>query len=607
MTLPQMLAAHAQRYGRGKIALREKEYGIWQEVTWEDYARHVRNVCLGLEALGLQRAETLAIVCGNRPAWLYTELGAQALGAIPVGVYVDSLSDHVRYILEHSEARIVVVEDQEQADKVLGVRTHLPRLERIVVDDTRGLEDYREPLLISLEEVERLGREADSRNREHYNALLARGTPDDVALLAYTSGTTAAPKAAMISHRNLLAMAAGVTQVDCVFDTDDIVSFLPFSWVGEQLLSVAIALHAGATVNFPEEPATLREDIREIGPHVMIAPPRFWEAMCSEYQVKIADAGRLKGGAARVALDIGMRVAERRLRRQPVGPGLRLLAGLAHLLTFRALLDRLGLSQVRFAYTGGAALGPELFRFFRAIGLNLKQVYGQTESGGISVLHPDGDVRPETVGKPIPGTQIRISEAGEILISSSAVFLGYHKNPEATAQALADGWLHTGDAGLIEEDGHLVVIDRLKDVLRLADGSKFSPALIENKLKFSPYVREAVVVGEDRPFVVVLIQIDMGTVGNWAEANRVPFTTFKDLSGKPEVFALIGREVARVNEDLPKAAQIHAFALFDKELDPDDDELTRTNKVRRSTILGKYCDMIDGLYVSKAPAAGGAR
>ena len=602
MTLPQLLAAHARRYGRRKVALREKEYGIWQEVSWEAYAAHVRVVGLGLEALGLQRGETLAIVCGNRPAWLYTELGAQALGAIPVGVYVDGLPDQVRYVVEHSEARIAVVEDQEQADKVLSVRAHLPRLRRIVVDDMRGLEDYREPLLISLGEVERLGREADARDPGHYDTVLAGGTPDDVALLAYTSGTTGAPKAAMLTHRNLMAMAAGVTQVDHVLDTDDLVSFLPFSWVGEQLVSVAIALHAGATVSFPEEPATVREDLREIGPHVIIAPPRFWEAMCSEYQVKIADAGRLKGAAARVALGIGMRVAERRLRRQPVGPGLRLLAGLAHLLTFRALLDRLGLSRVRCAYTGGAALGPELFRFFRAIGLNLKQVYGQTESGGISVLHPDDDVRPETVGKPTAGTRIRISEAGEILVSSATVFLGYYKNPEATARALEDGWLHTGDAGQVEEDGHLVVIDRLKDVLRLADGSRFSPALIENKLKFSAYVREAVVVGEGRPFVVALIQIDMGVVGNWAESKRVPFTTFKDLAGKPEVFALIGREVARVNEDLPRAAQIHAFALFDKELDADDDELTRTNKVRRSVILGKYRDMIDGLYASQATA-----
>jgi long-chain acyl-CoA synthetase len=607
MTLPQMLAAHARRYGRARVALREKQYGIWQEVTWEDYAAHVRHVCLGLEALGLRRADTIAIVCGNRPAWLYTELGAQALGAIPVGAYVDSLSEQLRYVLEHSEARIVMVEDQEQADKVLAARAGLPRLARIVVNDPRGLEDYREPLLISLEEVERLGGEAGSRDERHYDALLELGTLDDIALLAYTSGTTGAPKAAMISHRNLITVATGVTQVDGVFDTDDIVSFLPFSWVGEQLLSVAIALHAGATVNFPEEPATVRDDLREIGPELMIAPPRFWETMCSEYQVKIADAGRLKGAAARWALMVGLRAAERRLERRPVGPGLSLLARLAYVLVFRALLDRLGLSRVRFAYTGGASLGPELFRFFRAIGLNLKQVYGQTESGAISVLHLDGDVRPETVGKPTPGTRMRISEAGEILLASSTVFRGYYKNPEATAQALDDGWLRTGDAGVIDEHGHLMVIDRLSDVLRLADGSRFSATLIENKLKFSPYVREAVVVGEDRPFVVALVQIDMRTVGSWAEARRVPFTTFKDLSGKPEVVALIGREVARVNEDLPGAARIHAFTLFDKELDADDDELTRTNKVRRPTILRKYRDMIDGLYVSEAPSAGSAR
>jgi long-chain acyl-CoA synthetase len=322
--------------------------------------------------------------------------------------------------------------------------------------------------------------------------------------------------------------------------------------------------------------------------------------MCSEYQVKIGDAGRVKAAAARAALAVGMRLAERRLKRQRVGPGLRLAGSLAYLLTFRALLDRLGLSRVRCAYTGGAALGPELFRFFRAIGLNLKQVYGQTESGGISVLHPDDDVRPETVGKPTAGTAIKISETGEILISSPSVFLGYYKNPEATAQALDGGWLHTGDAGVVEDDGHLVMIDRMRDVLRLADGARFSPALIENKLKFSPHVREAVVVGEGRPFVVALIQIDMGVVGSWAESSRVPFTTFKDLSGKPEVFALIGREVARVNDDLPRSARIHAFALFDKELDADDDELTRTNKVRRSTILGKYRDLIDGLYASAA-------
>src|SRR5712664_3705532 len=597
-TFPGRLVERARRHG-AQIALREKKYGIWQEVTWREYAAHVRAVALGLERLGLLPGDTIAVISGNRPAWLYVELAAQSIGATPLGISVDALPEQVCRVLDHSEARVVLAEDQEQADKVLGVRDGLPRLERIVVDDTRGLETYRDPMLVSLEHVETQGREIDEAEKGRYESLLAQRGPDDVALLSYTSGTTGTAKAAMISHRNLLAMAAGVTEVDPIREGDEIVSFLPFAWVGEQLISVAMALDVGATVNFPEVPETARDDLREIGPHVMIAPPRFWEAMCSEYQVKIADAGWLKGAAARVALDIGMRVAERRIRRQPVGLALRLLAALAHLLTFRALRDRLGLSQVRYAYTGVAALGPELFRFFRAIGLNLKQMYGQTESGGICVLHLDDDVRPETVGKPTPGTRIRISEAGEILVSSPSVFLGYYKNPEATAQALDDGWLRTGDAGLMEEDGHLVVIDRLKDVLRLADGSRFSAALIENKLKFSPYVREAVVVGEERPFVVALIQIDMSTVGDWAESSRVPFTTFKDLSGKPEVFALIGREVARVNEDVPGAARIHAFALFDKELDADDDELTRTNKVRRSTILGKYRDMIDGLYVSE--------
>jgi long-chain acyl-CoA synthetase len=401
----------------------------------------------------------------------------------------------------------------------------------------------------------------------------------------------------MISHRNLLAMAVGATQVDPAYDTDEIVSFLPFAWVGEQLLSVAIALYAGATVNFPEKPETMRDDLREIGPHLMLAPPRVWEAMCSEYQVKIADAGFLKRTAARLALAIGYQVAERELNQRPIGMGWRLLERLAYLLAFRSLQDKFGIARVRYAYTGGAPLGPEIFKFFRAIGLNLKQVYGQTETAGICILHADGEVRAETVGKPTPGTEIRLSDTGEILIRAESVFLGYYKNPEATARALEDGWLHTGDAGLLDEEGHLVMIDRLNDVLPLADGSRFSPAFIENKLKFSPYVREAVVIGEDRPYIVALIQIDMGNVGSWAEAHRLPFTTFKDLSHKPEVYQLIAAEVARVNQDLPKVAQIRRFALFAKELDADDEELTRTQKVRRAMVSMKYKEMIEALYI----------
>ena len=600
-TFPGRLVERARQRGEG-IALREKKYGIWQEVTWREYAAHVRAVALGLDGLGLRPGDTIAVISGNRPAWLYVELAAQSIGAVPLGLYVDALPEQVSRVLEHSEARVVLVEDQEQADKVLGVRDALPRLERIVVDDTRGLETYREPMIVSLERVETEGREIDGREPGRYEAMLAQRRPDDVALLSYTSGTTGLAKAAMISHRNLLAMAAGVTEVDPMREGDEVVSFLPFAWVGEQLVSVAMALHVGGTVNFPEEPETARDDLREIGPHVMVAPPRFWEAMCSEYQVKIADSGFMKRLATRAALALGARAAAREGDRVRPGVGARAQRALARLLAFRTLLDKLGLSRVRRAYTGGAPLGPEIFAFFRTIGLNLKQVYGQTETAGICVVHPDGDVRAGTVGKPTPGTRVRISESGEILVAGESVFLGYYKNPEATARALDDGWLRTGDAGLLEPDGHLVMIDRVTDVLRMADGSRFSPALIENKLKFSPFVREAVVVGEERPYVVALIQIDMGNVGSWAETHRLPFTTFKDLSGKPEVAALIAEAVARVNQGVPEAARIREFALFDKELDADDGELTRTQKVRRSTILTKYRDMIERLYAA-APAA----
>jgi len=606
-TFPERLVERARRRG-DEIALREKKYGIWQEVTWREYAAHVRAVALGLEHLGLRAGDTVAVISGNRPAWLYVELAAQSLGAIPLGVFVDALPDQVRRVLEHSEARVVLAEDQEQADKVLGVRDALPRLEWIVVDDVRGLETYREPTLVSLERVETQGRAVDEGDRGRYESLLAQRRPDDVALLSYTSGTTGTAKAAMISHRNLLAMAAGVTEVDPMREGNEIVSFLPFAWVGEQLVSVAMALHVGATVNFPEEPETARDDLREIGPHVMIAPPRFWEAMCSEYQVKIGDSGLVKRLATRAALALGERAATSERDHSRPRVLARVQRALARSLAFRTLLDKLGLSRVQRAYTGGAPLGPEIFAFFRTIGLNLKQVYGQTETSGICVVHPDGDVRAGTVGMPTPGTRVRISESGEILVAGESVFLGYYNNPEATARALEDGWLRTGDAGLLDEHGHLVMIDRVTDVLKMADGSRFSPALIENKLKFSPFVREAVVVGEERPFAVALIQIDIGNVGNWAEARRLPFTTFKDLSGKPEVAVLIGEAVARVNQDLPSAARIREFALFDKELDADDGELTRTQKVRRGTILTKYQDMIERLYAgSSAESLAGRR
>jgi len=421
-TMPQLFVAKARRYGSGKVALREKAYGIWQEVTWQQYYEHVCAICLGLTQVGLQPGDKLAIICGNRPEWLYVELAAQSAGAIPVGLFVDSTPNQTKFILAHAEPRVVFVEDQEQVDKLLEVRHALPRLERVIVHDARGLEDYHDAQLIRLREVEALGHELRTREPHLYEELIAKGEPSEVALLAYTSGTTGLPKAAMLSHRNLLAMAASVMQRDSIHDTDDLVSFLPFAWVGEQLMSVALGLCAGATVNFPEKPETLRLDLREIGPHLMLAPPPVWEALCSEYQMKIAAADGFKRTAARLALAIGYQVVERQLHRQPVELGWRLLARLAYLLTFRSLQDKLGMSRLRYAYTGGAPLGPEIFKFFRAIGVNLKQVYGQTETSGICVLHPDDQVKAETVGKPTPGTEIRLSDRGEILILANVFF-----------------------------------------------------------------------------------------------------------------------------------------------------------------------------------------
>jgi long-chain acyl-CoA synthetase len=595
-TIPQLFIAKARRYGSRTVALRQKAYGIWQEVTWEQYYDHVCSLCLGLVQLGMQRGDKVAVICGNRPAWLYVELAAQSAGAVPVGIFVESLPHQVKFILEQTEARFALVEDQEQADKVLSLRHELPGLERVIVEDTRGLEEYAEPWLLSLGEVEAHGRELHAREPHLYDELLAKGEVSDTALLAYTAGTSGVPKAAIVSHRNLLSAAAGILNVDPISDADNLVSILPFAWVGEQLMSVALALSAGATVNFPERLETTREDMREIGPQVFLAPPRFWEAMCSEYRVKIADAGSLKRCAAGVALAIGLRLAERQLAGQTSGWGGRLLFALGYILAFRSLRDKLGMSRLRHAYTSGALLGPEIFRFFRAIGVNLKQIYGHTETAGICALHPDREVRGETVGKPTAGTDIRLADNGEILIRGECVFEGYYRDPEATSRALEGGWLHTGDAGFLNELGHLVIIDRLTDVLRLADGSRFSPTLIENKLKYCPYIHEAVVIGEARPYLVALIQIDMQRMATWAESNRLPYTTFKDLASKPQIYQLIATEIAQVNRDLPTVAQIRRFALFDKELHADDEALTRTQKVRRGMVHAKYADMIEALY-----------
>jgi len=594
-TLPGLLANHAASRP-DEVALREKEFGIWQEITWAEYLARVRGFSLGLTELGVEEGDRVAIIGDNRPEWVIAELASQTAGILPLGLYQDAIADELAGILEAAEARVIVAEDQEQVDKVLEVRDRLPGLEHVVYYDRRGMYGYEAPGLMSFEEVETLGDGLHERSPGEFDRRLAAVRPDDVALLCTTSGTTSVPKLAMLSHENLLTMASQLESVDAMHADDDFVSFLPLAWIGEQMVAVASGLLAGFTVNFPEETATARQDTREIGPAFLMSPPRIWENMVSDVQVMAEDTTPLKRWIYRWAMKQGAARAEARFRGQRVGFAGSVGHRFADWMVFGPVRDQLGLARVRRAYTGGAALGPDVFRFYHAIGVNLKQLYGQTEVSGISVVHRDDDIRFQTVGVPLPRTEIRISEEGEILCRSPAVFQGYFKNPAATAEALEDGWLHSGDAGYFDDHGHLVVIDRVADVMKLADGSSFSPQFVENKLKFSPYVGEAVVFGgSGAPFVTAMIAIDMENAGQWAERRRIPYTTFTDLARRTEVYDLLRQHVAEVNGDLPPAARIHRFLLLYKELHADDAELTRTRKVRRRHIAGRFREIIDAL------------
>ncbi|HVS62159.1 MAG TPA: AMP-binding protein [Thermoanaerobaculia bacterium] len=600
-TLPKRLVHNAQQSPL-RVAFREKEYGIWQTQTWRRLLRRVAAFSRGLERLGLARGDRVAILGDNRPEWIVAELAAQSAGAISMGMYQDSAAEEVRFLLDFAGARFVVAEDQEQVDKLLEVSDRLPQLERIVYDDPRGLRGYPHQKLIHFAELEAIGEGEDAEtNRSVLLERIAATRADDVAILSTTSGTTGKPKLAMLTHRNLLSMAEHLLSVDPMEQDDEFVSFLPLAWIGEQMITVACALTAGFTVNFPEEPETVQENIREIGPHTMFSPPRIWENLLSEVQVKMEDAAFLKRRLYEWALAVGYRRADALRERRALAAGERLRASLAEWLCFYWLRDQLGLRRIRRAYTGGAALGPDVFRFFHAIGVNLKQIYGQTEVSGISVMHRDDDIAYHTVGTPLPATEVRIAEDGEILTRGESVFVGYYQNPEATTETLVDGWLHSGDAGYLDDDAreqqHLVVIDRVKDVMTLPDGTRFSPQFIENKLKFSPHVKEAVVFGGgEYPMITAMITIDFANTGKWAERRQIPYTTFTDLSQKQEVRELVREHVVRTNEDLPAAARIRRFLLLHKELDADDDELTRTRKVRRRFVAERYREMVAALY-----------
>lgn len=595
-TLPHLLVEKAQGPGSQRVALREKEFGIWQSFTWSDYLQNVRDFSLGLLSLGVESSDKVAILGDNRPEWLFAELAAQSLGCASVGIFPDSHLDQVKYILDHSDAAFLVVEDQEQTDKFLEIRAECPKIKRVIVDDMKGMRFYQDPMLIPFSHVQEMGRKVSEAQPNLFSERLGRLMPETVALIAYTSGTTGMPKGAMLTHSNMISMAENFDRIDPAYDSDNQVSFLPLPWVGEQMTAVSWHLLKGFTVNFPEKPETVAENIREIGPNILFAPPRFWEKMCSETQVRIQDAAWIKRFFYKTCMPVGYKVADLRLANRRVGLGLGLIDRLCYFLVFRSLKNYLGLGGLRNVYTGGAALGPEIFNLFQALGVNIKQIYGQTETSGIAVSHRNGEIKLSTVGKPIPGMEIKISDSGEILTKGPTVFAGYYKNEQATANAVENGWLKTGDQGMIDEDGHLVMIDRMKDVMTLSDGTKFSPQLIENKLKFSMYISEAVVVGQNRPYVAAMINMDMGNVGKWSENRKISYTTYTDLSQKPEVYDLIADEIARINQSLPKLAQIRKFVMLHKELDADDDEMTRTRKIRRSFVEQRYEQLVSALY-----------
>jgi long-chain acyl-CoA synthetase len=602
-TFPKLVRENARRIG-DKVAIREKDFGIWQSYTWSRYFDEARLIAHGLAALGFARGDRVAIVGDNRPELYWAIMAAQALGGVPVPIYQDSGEKETEYIVDHAEARFAVVEDQEQVDKLLGLRVRCPRLTHIVYDDARGMRAYREPGLVSLAELRELGRKFEVGHPAHFDTEVAKGGADDVAIICYTSGTTGVPKGAMLSHRNLIVTARNAAEFEGLREDEEVLSYLPMAWVGDHVFSYAQAIVCGFSINCPESAATVLSDLKEIAPTYFFGPPRIWESLLTGVLVRVEDAARPKRAMVQFFLRLAQDIERKRLAGQTGSLWQRLLYPLGSLFVYGPLKDNLGLSRVRRAYTAGEAIGPEIFLFFRGLGVNVKQLYGMTEASVFVTIQRDGDVRLDTVGTPLTDVDIRISESGEVLFRSPGVFRGYAKNPEATSQTLADGWIRSGDAGFLDHDGHLKIIDRARDVSRLADGTMFAPKFLENKLKFSPYVREAVCIGQDRPCVTALVNIDLVAVGNWAERRNIAYTSYADLARKPEVYDLIRGEVARVNQslaedDVLRGAQIRRFLVLHKELDPDDEEITRTRKIRRGYIAQKYAPLIEALYAGR--------
>ncbi|WP_245844614.1 AMP-dependent synthetase/ligase [Noviherbaspirillum humi] len=605
MTFPRILLRHAQVRPE-RPAYREKDLGIWQTVSWARTAEEVRALACGLAAMGFRRGMNLAIIGDNRPRLYWAMIAAQCLGGVAVPLYQDAPAADMAYVLDDAEIDFAVAENQEQVDKLLEIKQSVSRLSHIIYEDPRGMRNYTQPELHAYDRVQEMGREFEREHPDFFLREVEAGGPQDVAVMLYTSGTTGKPKGVCQTHASFIAAATGGAGFDKLSEKDDILSYLPMAWVGDHLFSYAQALAAGFTVNCPESADTVMNDMREIGPTYYFAPPRIFENMLTTVMIRMEDAGWIKRTLFHHYMEVARRVGADILDGKPVGALDRLRYQLGKLFVYGPLKNVLGLSRVRVAYTAGAAIGPDLFRFYRSIGVNLKQLYGSTETCAYVCLQPDGKIKFDSVGLPAPGVEVKLADNGEVLVRSASVMSEYYKRPDATAEVMdAEGYFHTGDAGFFDSDGSLKIIDRAADVGRMASGQMFAPNFIENKLKFFPFIKEAVAFGHGRDMVCAFINIDMDAVGNWAERRGIPYSGYTDLAGKPETYDLIAECVEKVNADLAGEAlmsgtQIHRFLVLHKELDPDDDELTRTRKVRRKFISEKYRVLIDALYTCKA-------
>ena len=600
-TFPKLLGRNARELPE-RFALREKEFGIWQSWTWRDLETEVRELACGLAELGLERGDRLAIIGDNRSRLYAAMCAAQSIGGIPVPMYQDSVAKELGYVMEHAEARIAVAEDQEQVDKLLELREACPKLEKIVYVDPRGMRQYDMPALVSYAEVREKGRERHRRDGAFWDAEVARGRGSDPCIILYTSGTTGNPKGVVLLFDNVVVMSRRGAEFENLGPDDEVLAYLPMAWVGDHIFSYAQSYVVGFCVSCPESGATVLDDLREIGPTYFFAPPRIFENLLTTVTIRMEDASRLKRRMFHYFMEVARRAGIPILEDRPVPLHDRVLYSLGAMLVYGPLKNTLGFSRIRVAYTAGEAIGPDIFDFYRALGVNVKQLYGQTESTVYVTMQPDGEIKSDTVGTPAPGVELKINDDGEVLYRSPGVFHEYYKNPEATAQTKTpEGWVRTGDAGFIDDDGHLKIIDRAKDVGRLADGTLFAPKYIENKLKFFPQIKEAVAFGDGRDHVAALVNIDLGAVGSWAERNNVAYASYQELAAHPRVLDILQDCVARVNADLASDAQLAGsqvtrFISLHKELDADDGELTRTRKIRRGFVAERYSELVDALY-----------